>query len=103
LAQIIAIVLFGSDMQNKERVYEAYERLFTIILDDLMQEDIIPDKSPLLISDLTQILLSVIFLGGSPQLRMQYTSFINPRNTALSALEALQARYQARMHESLLH
>jgi len=102
LAHVIVIALLGSDPLVKERVHEAYGRLFGLMLDDLVAEGIISDRSPLLVSDLTTVLLSVIFLGGSPQLHMEYLSFVYPRNVALSALEALKKRYAAHWQESLV-
>lgn len=102
LAQVIAISLLGSDPRLKERVHEAYQALFAGILDDLQAAEIIPDRSALLLSDLTEVLISVIFLGGSPRLQMEYVSFVDPRNVAQSVLDALRLRYQARRHESLL-
>jgi AcrR family transcriptional regulator len=102
LAQIIAIALLGSEPELKERVYEDYESLFAQILDDLLAAGIIPDQSSLLVADLSEVLISVIFLGGSPRLQMEYMSFVNPRSVAQSVLKALRERYQARRHESLL-
>lgn len=102
LAQVIAIALYGSNPKLKERVYDTYERVFSLTLDDMSAAGIIPDQSPLLLSDLSEILLSVIFMGGSPRLQMEYVSFVDPRNVAQSVLKALRARYQARRHESLL-
>ncbi len=102
LAHVIVIALLGSDPLMKERVHEAYGRLFALMLDDLMVEGVISDRSPLLVADLTTVLLSVIFLGGSPQLHMEYLSFVYPRNVALSALDALRKRYAAHWQESLV-
>jgi AcrR family transcriptional regulator len=102
LAQVIAIALYGSNPRLKEQVYETYERLFSLTLEDMSAAEVIPDQSPLLLSDLTEILLSVVFMGGSPRLQMEYVSFVDPRNVAKAVLKALRARYQARRHESLL-
>ncbi len=100
LAHVIVISLLGSDPLVKERVHEAYGRLFSLMLDDLVSEGIVSDRSPLLLGDLTTVLLSVVFLGGSPQLHMDYLSFVYPRNVALSALDALRKRYAAHWQES---
>jgi len=54
---------------------------------------IIPKKSLLLVSDLTQVLLSLMFLGGCPWLQMDYISFVYPDKIALSALDAMKKRY----------
>jgi AcrR family transcriptional regulator len=100
LAHVIVIALLGSDPLVKERVHEAYGQLFALMLDDLVAAGILSDRSPLLVADLTTVLLSVVFLGGSPQLHMDYLSFVYPRNVALSALEALRKRYAAHWQES---
>ena len=93
LAQVIVIALLGSDQIFKKHVFQVYEQLFSLILDDLLLEGIIPNKSLLLVSDLTQVLLSLIFLGGCPWLQMDYISFVYPEKIAVSALEAMKRRY----------
>lgn len=102
LAHVIVITLLGSDPLVKERVHDAYASLFRMMLDDLAAEGTVSERSPLLLADLTTVLLSVIFLGGSPQLHMEYLSFVYPRNVALSALDALRKRYSAHWQESLV-
>jgi len=93
-AQVIVIALMGSDPVIKEHVLQCYERLFSsLILDDLVSVGIIPKKSLLLVSDLTQVLLSLMFLGGCPWLQMDYISFVYPDKIALSALDAMKKRY----------
>ena len=93
-AQVIVIALMGSDPVIKEHVFQIYEGLFSsLILDDLVSEGIIPNKSLLLVSDLTQVLLSLIFLGGCPWLQMDYISFVYPEKIAVSALAAMKTRY----------
>ena len=93
-AQVIVIALMGSDPVIKEHVLQSYERLFSsLILDDLVSVGIIPKKSLLLVSDLTQVLLSLMFLGGCPWLQMDYISFVYPYKIAISALDAMKKRY----------
>jgi AcrR family transcriptional regulator len=93
LAQVIVIALLGSDPVVKKYVFQVYEQLFSLILDDLLKEGIIPNKSLVLVSDLTEVLLSLIFLGGCPWLQMDYMSFVYPEKIALSALDAMKRRY----------
>jgi AcrR family transcriptional regulator len=100
LTQVILLALLGNDPALKERVHENYAELFRLVLDDLQAAGVIPDQSPLLLSDLTTTLLSLIFLGGCPWLQMNYLSFVYSRNVALAALEALTRRYAAREHEN---
>jgi AcrR family transcriptional regulator len=93
-AQVIVIALMGNDTVIKEHVLQTYERLFSsLISDDLISEGIVPNKSLMLISDLTQVLLSLIFLGGCPWLQMDYISFVYPEKIAASALDAMKRRY----------
>jgi AcrR family transcriptional regulator len=94
LADVIVIALLGSDQDIKEHVHNAYKHVLEIILDDLISEKIISDPSPTVISDLTEILLSVIFLGGCPWLHMDYDSFVDPRRVAISTLSAIKMRYE---------
>lgn len=102
LAHVIVLALLGNNPAVKERVHQEYGRLFARMLDAMESEGIVPDQSPLLVSDLTTTLLSVIFLGGCPWLQMEYLSFVHPDRVAASTLEALRKRYSAGMHESLL-
>lgn len=100
LTQVILLALLGDDPALKDRVHENYAQLFRLVLDDLEAAGVIPDQSPLLLSDLTTTLLSLIFLGGCPWLQMGYLSFVYSRNVAVAALEALTRRYAAREHEN---
>jgi AcrR family transcriptional regulator len=100
LTQVILLALLGNDPAMKERVHENYAELFRLALDDLEAAGVIPDQSPLLLSDLTTTLLSLVFLGGCPWLQMGYLSFVYSRNVAVAALEALTRRYAAREHEN---
>jgi AcrR family transcriptional regulator len=94
LAEVFVIALLGSDQDIKEHVHDEYKHVLGIILEDLISEKVIPDPSPTIISDLTVILLSVIFLGGCPWLQMDYYSFVNPRRIAISTLSAMKKRYE---------
>ena len=100
LTQVILLALLGNDPALKERVHENYAELFRLALNDLQAAGVIPDQSPLLLTDLTTTLLSLIFLGGCPWLQMEYLSFVYSRNVAVAALEALTRRYAAREHEN---
>jgi AcrR family transcriptional regulator len=100
LTQVIVLALLGNDADLKERTHENYAQFFRLALDDLEAAGVIPDQSPLLLSDLTNTLLSLIFLGGCPWLQMEYLSFVYSRNVAVAALEALTRRYAAREHEN---
>ncbi len=92
--QVIVIALLGNDPVVKEHVFHIYERLFSShILDDLISEGIIPNRSLLLVSDLTRALLSLIFLEGCPWLQMDYIAFVYPDKIAISALDAMKKRY----------
>ena len=94
LAEVCVIALLGSDQDVKEHVHDAYKQVLEIILDDLVSEKIIPAPTPTVLSDLTIILLSIIFLGGCPWLHMDYDSFVDPRRIATSTLSAMKKRYE---------
>lgn len=93
LAEIIVVALLGNDAELREQVHEAYGGLFQGLLEDLLAEGIITNPTPMTLSDLYEVLLSVIFLGGCPRLQMDYLSFVNPDSVALSTLEAMKRRY----------
>jgi AcrR family transcriptional regulator len=98
LVQVIVLALLGNDPEVKEHVHEVYGRLFDLILDDLVRDGVIPVPSFPVLSDLTEVLLSVIFLGGCPRLQMDYLSFIDPRKVAISTLSAMRKRYAVPMN-----
>jgi len=54
LAQVIAVALLGNDQVVTEKVHKAYRQVFMVMLDDMLAEGIIPDKAPLLVTDLTR-------------------------------------------------
>lgn len=93
LANVIELALLGSNERLKERVYENYGRLFAQFIDDLLQEGVIQSRSRTVAADLTEVLLAVIFLGGSPVLQMDYLSFVDPRKVAHSTIDAMKRRY----------
>ncbi|MCI0520310.1 MAG: hypothetical protein L0Z70_08650 [Chloroflexi bacterium] len=95
LAQAVTLALLGSDALVKEKAQELYAGLFALFLDDLQADGVIPNQSFALRSDLSEVLLSVLFLGGCPRLQMEYLSFVDPRSVALSTLEAMKRRYMA--------
>jgi AcrR family transcriptional regulator len=94
LGQVIVHALFSTDVTLRDRVYEAYAKVFALILPELEKMGVIPNQSYAIASDLSTILLSVIFTGGCPQLMMEYTSWLDPQRVALSLLEALRKRYE---------
>ncbi|MDR3573164.1 MAG: TetR/AcrR family transcriptional regulator [Anaerolineaceae bacterium] len=94
LAEVFVISLLGSDQEIKEHVHDEYKHVLAIILDDLISEKVIQSASPTIVSDLTVIFLSVIFLGGCPWLNMDYDSFVDPRRIAVSTLSAMKRRYE---------
>jgi AcrR family transcriptional regulator len=93
LADVIILALLGSDADAKDQVHDQYARLLAPVSRDLLREKIIPDESPLVIADLSEVLLAVIFLGGCPGLQMDYLSFIDARKVAVSTLSAIKRRY----------
>lgn len=95
LAHVIELALLGSDNDLKERVFDIYTRLFGQFADDMVTEGIIPNRNFGILSDLTEILLSVIFLGGCPRLQMDYLSYVDPRKMAVSTLNAIRKNYAA--------
>ena len=98
LAQVIINALFGSDRLLHDHVVAAFSDVVEAISEDLLQAMIIPNRSPLLMADLTSNLLSLLFMQSPSQLEMQYLSFVDPRKVGFSALEALKKRYQAGRH-----
>jgi AcrR family transcriptional regulator len=95
LARAIIQGLFSTETEIRDHVYEVYEGVFELMMDDLEEEGIIHHRTNAIISDLTTILLSAVFTGGCPQLLMEYTSWVDLHKVANSILDALQRRYQS--------
>lgn len=94
LGQVIVHALFSTDVALRDGVYEAYTKVIALILPELEKMGVIPNQSYAIASDLSTILLSMIFTGGCPQLMMEYTSWLDPQRVAVSLLEALRKRYE---------
>jgi hypothetical protein len=94
LAEVLVLALLGSSPDLKDQVHDRYAFLVAPLLPDLLAEHIIPDRSALVVADLSEILLTVIYLGGCPGLQMDYLSFVDARKIAISTLAALHRRYQ---------
>jgi AcrR family transcriptional regulator len=95
LTQVIINALFGTDEVIHEHVHDAFREIVSMIVDDILDAQIIPYVSPMMISDLTSVMLSLLFLGGCPELMMDYLGFVNTRRVAASALKAMRARYHS--------
>lgn len=95
LAQIMINALLGSDLYLREYVIDAFEDIVDLIADDLLSAQILPFYSRMMLADLVIVLLSLMFLGGCPDLEMEYISFVNPHHLAISALKALKTRYHS--------
>jgi AcrR family transcriptional regulator len=93
LAQVVVIALFSNVAPFRDKVYQAYQRVFSLILSDLEQAGITSGDAQPLLSDLSTILLSVIFTESCPQLDLEYTSWLDPSRAAHTILEALRKRY----------
>ena len=95
LAQIIINALLGSDVCLREYVIDAFEEVVNLMADDLLSAQILPFYSRMMLSDLVVVLISLMFLGGCPDLEMEYMSFVYPRQLSISALKALKTRYHS--------
>ncbi len=95
LSQVIIQGLFSTETEIRDHVYEVYENIFRQMLHDLEEDRIILQRTNALLSDLTTILLSVIFTGGCPQIIMEYFSGVDLYRLANSLLDALQRHYQS--------
>lgn len=102
LSQVIVNGLFSTDTKIRDHVYKVYETFFEQMLVDLEEVKIIRKRTNALLGDLTTIMLSVIFTGGCPQLRMEYLSWIDYYRIANSVLDALEIRYQSNNIEANL-
>ena len=95
LMQVVINALLGTDESLREHVHGSFEGIGRLLLEDLLDARVIPAPSRRLIADFADVMLSVIFLGGCPELEMDYLSYLDPRRIAEAAIRALRARYHS--------
>ena len=91
-ARIAISVVYGHDEEFKQRIYQTYQRLFNLIIQDIVEAGIAQGNFKPVDSDSTAGMLMSLYLGSCSQLDSDGKIFFDPDQVAAFALEGLQHR-----------
>jgi AcrR family transcriptional regulator len=89
-ARIAISVVYGHDEEFKQRIYQTYERLFNLIIQDIVESGITSGNFKPIDSDTTAGMLMSLYLGSCSQLDADGKIVFDPDQVATFALEGLQ-------------
>lgn len=95
LAQVIMNAVLGTNSIIQNQVFSNYEGIVQMVLDDLLDAQIMPFVSQMMIADFRSVMLSLMLFGGCPDFQMDYLSFLNTHRIMQSALKAFRTRYHS--------
>ena len=93
-ARIAISVVYGHDEEFKQRIYQTYERLFSLIIQDIIEFGITRGEFKPVNSDTTAAMLMSLYLGSCSQLNSDGKILFDPDQVADFALEGLQLQSQ---------
>jgi hypothetical protein len=91
-ARVIINAVYGPDDEFKQRVYQAYERLFTLIVEDIVGAGVAQGDFRQADPDLTTALLMTIYLGSCSQLDPDGKIWLDPDQVVAFILKGLCRR-----------
>jgi len=91
-ARVIVSAVYGPDAEIRERIYKAYERLFTLIAQDIVKAGIARGDFQTLDTDLATALIMTVYLGSCSQLGPTGKIWLDPGQVAHFVLDGLCAR-----------
>ena len=91
-AQVIITAIYGPDDEFKQRVYQAYARLFTLLIQDIVGVGVALGDFRPTDPDLTAALLMTIYLGSCSQLDANGRIWLDPHQVVDFILEGLRQR-----------
>jgi hypothetical protein len=89
---VIINVIYGPDGEFKQRAYQTYDRLFTLITQDIVEAGVARGDFRAVDPDLTAALLMNIYLGGCSQLDSEGKIWLDPGQVATFILDGLRPR-----------
>ncbi len=93
-ARIAISVVYGHDEEFKQRIYQTYENLFSLIIQDIIEFGITHGDFKPINSDTTAAMLMSLYLGSCSQLNSDGKVLFDPDQVAAFALEGLQLQSQ---------
>jgi AcrR family transcriptional regulator len=91
-ARTIINVVYGPDDEFKQRVYQAYNRLFALIIQDIVGAGVAGGDFRPADPDVTAALLMTIYLGSCSQLDADGKIWLGPDQVVTFILEGLRGR-----------
>ena len=89
-ARIAISVVYGHDEEFKRRIYQTYEGLFNLIIQEIVEAGITHGDFKPIDSDATAGMLMSLYLGSCSQLDSEGKIFFDPDQVAAFALEGLR-------------
>ena len=91
-ARSIINAVYGPDPEFRDRVYQAYEPLFAVIMDDVLGDGVVRGDFRPLDADLTTALIMTVYLGACSQLDADGRIWLDPQQVADFVLGGLLPR-----------
>jgi AcrR family transcriptional regulator len=91
-AQVMIASVYGPDDEFKQHVYQAYDGLFTLIIEDIVGSGIARGDVRPVDPDLTAALVMAVYLGSCSQLDSDGRIWLDPDQIAAFVLEGLRQR-----------
>ena len=89
-ARIAISVVYGHDEEFKQRIYKTYQKLFSLIIQDIVATGITDGVFKPVNTDVTAGMLMSLYLGSCSQIDSSGKIFFDPDQVASFALEGLQ-------------
>ena len=90
--QVIINAIYGSDDEFKQQAYQAYDSLFTMIIQDIVEAGVARDDFRPVDPDLTTALIMAIYLGSCSQLDSEGKIWLDPGQVVTFILDGLRSR-----------
>jgi len=91
-ARVIIQVLYGPDGEVRAHVYQAYERLLTSIMHDIVEAGVAQGSFRPVDADLAAAMVMSVYLGGCSQLEPDGRIWLDPGQVAGLILDGLRPR-----------
>jgi AcrR family transcriptional regulator len=91
-AQVMIASVYGPDDELEQHVYQAYDGLFTLIIEDILGSGIARGDFRPVDLDLAAALLMAVYLGSCSQLDSDGRLWLDPDRVAAFVLEGLRQR-----------
>jgi AcrR family transcriptional regulator len=91
-AQVVISAVYGPDGRFRARVYQAYERLFTLIAQDIVETGLTQGDFRSVDPDLVTALIMSIYLGSCSQLAPDGKIWLDPDQVVAFILDGLRPR-----------